>query len=508
MGRGKDKGKRIGVVGDRISRHKIKKAAVTKGVARKGERELKALKGWFTPKYVPKHRKTKESKCVQWDQERAERVAEWNKEAAKRRTNRRNATQKRAKELAAQKQAEIDKLRPVEVFQQAMERLDVDNGYKCPSEEPPLSRDEHHEAMNELEEMVGDFIDTRYRFQKQARESLRWALNKAIHASEVENATAWKNVEIKKRNDKLGPDDKPEPLKRVRTLFHPHGIIYGLPGTGKSNLARLLLSMYTATGIVPRGHGLAIVDSGELVSQYLNATPTKVRERLAKEAKESPGGKLGAVAADELSKVIAMLSRDTNPAGEIVATLMESMDRAEDPLVVFLFVLEEHKDILAQCLPGGAERRFNECHHLDAYTQEHVAAMFWEEITSSEDPVYELPEGITVKDIEKHMAASITPERLAGLNAAAIPMMISEIQGAWTNMADKEQKRSALGEHPVVYTITRAMIKSAFGVIETKGLSSGAGKATVPKNIPPEQAEAALPLCLTQPRIAGKQVGE
>lgn len=104
--------------------------------------------------------------------------------------------------------------------------------------------------------------------------------------------------------------------KDIRKAFSLHFVFKGNPGTGKTTVARLLVHLYKALGILERGH-LVECDRKSLVAGYVGQTAIKTGEIIEK----SMGGGLFIDEAYALTK-----SGNSDFGREAIETLLKSME--------------------------------------------------------------------------------------------------------------------------------------------------------------------------------------
>ncbi|WP_051468382.1 AAA family ATPase [Actinomadura oligospora] len=126
-----------------------------------------------------------------------------------------------------------------------------------------------------------------------------------------------------------------------------HMLFTGNPGTGKTEVARLLARLYKDLGILSSGH-LVEVSRAQLVGQYLGETAVKTREVV----RRAVGGVLFIDEAYALAQ--SDLSEDYGP--EAVAELVKMMEDHRDDLVVVAAGYEREMQRFVASDPGLASR--------------------------------------------------------------------------------------------------------------------------------------------------------
>ncbi len=142
--------------------------------------------------------------------------------------------------------------------------------------------------------------------------------------------------------------------------FSDHIVFTGNPGTGKTTVARLLSQIYSALGILEKGH-LIETDRSSLVSSYVGKTAERTTEVINK----SLGGTLFIDEAYALIKTGEVAEQDFGK--EAVDTLLKRM---EDDRGKFLVIVAGYTDEMNQFLESnpGLKSRFNKFYHFDDFT--------------------------------------------------------------------------------------------------------------------------------------------
>ncbi len=139
----------------------------------------------------------------------------------------------------------------------------------------------------------------------------------------------------------------------------------GNPGTGKTTVARILSRIYSALGVVSKGH-LVEVDRSQLVGSYVGQTAPMVRARV----EEALGGVLF------IDEAYALASRGEQDFGrEAVDTLVKLMEDHRDDLVVILAGYPGPMSELIRSNPG-LESRIRTVIQFDDFTHEQLMEIF------------------------------------------------------------------------------------------------------------------------------------
>jgi hypothetical protein len=198
-----------------------------------------------------------------------------------------------------------------------------------------------------------------------------------------------------------------------RPTLSRHLVFVGNPGTGKTTVARLVVRIYAALGLLPGRH-LVEVAREDLVGGYLGQSAIKTRE-VAEKARG------GALFLDEAYT----LARDQY-GQEAIETLLKVMEDARDELVVIVAGYPALMDAFLSSNPGLRDR-FPTTITFEDYSEDELVAIF-EHIASRGD--YE-PTEATVERLRSVLAA--TPRGSEFGNARFVRNLLEDAIGnhAW-----------------------------------------------------------------------------
>jgi SpoVK/Ycf46/Vps4 family AAA+-type ATPase len=147
--------------------------------------------------------------------------------------------------------------------------------------------------------------------------------------------------------------------KDVREAFSLHTVFTGNPGTGKTTVARILVRIYKALGILERGH-MVEVDRKDLVAGYVGQTAIKTNMLID----DAMGGGLFIDEAYALSN----RGRDGGDFGrEVIEVLLKRM---EDDRGKFMVIVAGYTQEMKQFIESnpGLKSRFDKVFHFNDYT--------------------------------------------------------------------------------------------------------------------------------------------
>ena len=164
---------------------------------------------------------------------------------------------------------------------------------------------------------------------------------------------------------------KPNSTLLIKNQDFLHTILCGPPGTGKTEIAKLIGKMYSKLGILSKGTFKKVTRS-DLVAGYLGQTAIKTKEVI----EESLGGVLFI---DEAYSLGNSEKRDSF-SKECIDTLCEAMSDHKDNLMVIIAGYEEE---IRDCLFSynqGLESRFTWRFQTDEYSAEELYLIFLKKV--------------------------------------------------------------------------------------------------------------------------------
>ena len=134
--------------------------------------------------------------------------------------------------------------------------------------------------------------------------------------------------------------------KDIRKAFSIHTVFTGNPGTGKTTIARLLVQIYKALGILERGQMIE-VDRRSLVAGFVGQTAIKTSEKID----EAIGGGLF------IDEAYALSSGGPNDFGrEAIETLLKRMEDQRGQFMVIVAGYPEEMQQFIEANPGLMSR--------------------------------------------------------------------------------------------------------------------------------------------------------
>lgn len=133
--------------------------------------------------------------------------------------------------------------------------------------------------------------------------------------------------------------------KDVTRSFSLHSVFKGNPGTGKTTIARLLVQIYKALGILERGH-LVEVDRKDLVAGFVGQTAIKTGEVIEK----AMGGGLF------IDEAYALTRNPNDFGGEAIETLLKKMEDHRGEFMVIVAGYTKEMKLFMEANPGLMSR--------------------------------------------------------------------------------------------------------------------------------------------------------
>ncbi len=204
---------------------------------------------------------------------------------------------------------------------------------EAPGAEPEAPRPTLEEAMAELDELIG--------------------------------------LEMVKRDvDSLANLVKVRKLRQNRGMKTPdmsfHLVFSGNPGTGKTTVARIVGKVYSALGILSRGH-LVEVDRSGLVAGYVGQTAIKTKEIIEKA--------LGGVLFIDEAYTLSPENADKDFGQEAIDTILKAMEDHRDDFVV---IVAGYATLMPRFIDSnpGLKSRFNKYLYFEDYNGDQLYEIF------------------------------------------------------------------------------------------------------------------------------------
>lgn len=134
----------------------------------------------------------------------------------------------------------------------------------------------------------------------------------------------------------------------LQELFNSHFVFLGSPGTGKTTVARIFSEIYSALGILPKGH-LVETDRQGLVAGYIGQTAQKTKELVDK----AIGGTL---LIDEAYSLVKSDNGGTDFGQEAIDTLLKRMEDDKGKFIAIAAGYTEEMKSFLRSNPGLKSR--------------------------------------------------------------------------------------------------------------------------------------------------------
>ena len=209
-----------------------------------------------------------------------------------------------------------------------------------------LARDEVVEEL--LEKAAGLKGRTPVNFEKLNALELQRTTGRIVERAQRSQEELLQDYEIamRKLHEFVGLEAVQE---KIKSKFHTlrtskrkkgpgHYIFTGNPGTGKTEVARLMGEIFKAMGLLRKGH-LVECNAGDLIAGYVGQTALKTREMLEKALD-------GVLFVDEAYRLV-----NTEPNGQKFAS-----DFAEEAYTELMTFMENHRDRICLIFAGYADK--------------------------------------------------------------------------------------------------------------------------------------------------------
>lgn len=148
----------------------------------------------------------------------------------------------------------------------------------------------------------------------------------------------------------------------LKSKFTNHYLFLGNPGTGKTTVARIFGQIFSALGILPKGH-LVEVDRQGLVANYVGQTAQKTSEAIDKA--------LGGTLFIDEAYALATTGGENDFGKEAIDTLLKRMEDDRGKFIVIAAGYTEEMRKFIESNPG-IQSRFTKTIHFDDYTPDNL----------------------------------------------------------------------------------------------------------------------------------------
>lgn len=163
-----------------------------------------------------------------------------------------------------------------------------------------------------------------------------------------------------------------EQNQSLEEKFLSHVLFLGNPGTGKTTVARIFSEIYSALGLLPKGH-LVEVDRQGLVSSYVGQTAEKTKALIDK----AIGGTLFI---DEAYTLIKKGDSGSDFGKEAIDTLLKRMEDDKGKFIVIAAGYTEEMKSFIESNPG-IQSRFSKTMVFEDYTPDDLIEIFTRSLT-------------------------------------------------------------------------------------------------------------------------------
>lgn len=151
--------------------------------------------------------------------------------------------------------------------------------------------------------------------------------------------------------------------KEVLNQHYLHTVFLGNPGTGKSTVARIIVKIYKALGILERGH-MVETDRQGLVAGYIGQSAIKTTEKI----EEAMGGVLFI---DEAYSLTTGMQGQSDYGAEVIQTLLKRMEDQRGLFYVFVAGYTEPMEQFLKSNPGLSSR-FDKILKFEDYSEDEL----------------------------------------------------------------------------------------------------------------------------------------
>ena len=200
---------------------------------------------------------------------------------------------------------------------------------------------------------------------------------------------------VKKDVDSLVNLVKVRRLRQERGMKTPemsfHLVFSGNPGTGKTTVARIVGKVYSALGILSKGH-LVEVDRSGLVAGYVGQTAIKTKEVIDKA--------LGGVLFIDEAYTLSPQNADKDFGQEAIDTILKAMEDHRDDLVV---IVAGYASLMPRFIDSnpGLKSRFNKYLTFEDYNGEELFAIFQGRVSRNDYKLDEAAEAAVKEHLQE-----------------------------------------------------------------------------------------------------------